>query len=486
MERRISSVNNQSLHPNSISQDYEIAHPLIYSLNHPLDDFCPVAIKSSTFRVLSSSAFKIIHMNLDPSICLVYDLSTNQHCVFLYRRLQHNEFSEISMSKSKMSTSLPSSISISQKVRQTLSFWSGHSAGLPLATGSPYSSKATSLSSLISPMGSRAHSPMAQISRCQSPCASPVFGGSGWHNRASNLHDDTLAGTQMDNSAMIKQTNPEYCFELIWSENTSKSNLSSGSGQASKAFLSTDMVGQKYLCYLLPHKLQLILVRMDLTNDNNLIFGTSYFLTAKDAVPIVDLNMIAILDASCHVMLFSGPTKIGKLHVGGVSAELSASPLIMRNIPSYFKSPYPRRSSLLPNACSSSVPKFDEHLLSPVAPIASGKESRNVFHSTMFGDPYMSGDSNNNLVGLRDPVADRITMQYSDNTFYRISLPRLASGTLVEDCLNALRQSLQRDVAMSLLCKWYTTRNAPGPIDLSIDQEFNIFSTLLFGKHFYF
>lgn len=176
-------------------------------------------------------------------------------------------------------------------------------------------------------------------------------------------------------------------------------------------------------------------------------------------------------------MLYSGPTKIGKLHVGGVSAEFSASPCVMRNIPSYFKSPFPRRSSLLPNANIMSAPKFDEHLLSPVHPAPKDNRS-NLLHSTLL-DPFSSSDSSNNLTGLRDAVADRITLQYSDNTLYRISLPTLASGTLVESCLNALRQSLQRDVAMTLLCKWYSMRNAPGPTDPSVDQEFEIFSTLL-------
>lgn len=48
-------------------------------------------------------------------------------------------------------------------MKHNLSVWSGHGAGLPLATGSPYSSRATSLSNLVSPHNSRSHSPMATI-----------------------------------------------------------------------------------------------------------------------------------------------------------------------------------------------------------------------------------------------------------------------------------------------------------------------------------
>lgn len=183
--------------------------------------------------------------------------------------------------------------------------------------------------------------------------------------------------------------------------------------------------------------------------------------------------MLAVLDAACHVMLYSGPTKIGKLHVGGVSAEFSASPYITR-IPNILKS-LPRRSSLLPNA-NQPIPKFDEHLLSPVHP---AKDARiNLLSSTLIEQ----FKELNNLVGLRDPVADRITLEYSDSSLYRITLPALASSTLVDSCLSALRQSLQRDVAMTLLCKWYATRNAPGPVDPSPEQEFQIFINLLLGE----
>lgn len=486
LERQVSNLNHQSFQTQSLLSDYETCHPLIYSLNHPLDEFCPVALKSNIFKILNTSAFKIIFMNCDPSICFVYDMSSGQHCIFLYRRLQYNEYNEITVNKSKISTPLPSSVSISQRVKQTLSLWTGQGIGLPVATGSPFGSKATSLCSLVSPLDSRAPSPMAQISRCQSPCASPIFGGVGWHNKGNNIIDETVSGSQMDH--MTKQTNPEYCFELIWTENTClKSSICNGSGPASKAFISSDMVGQKYVCYLLPAKVQLVLIRMDSTNENNLIFGTFYCITAKDAVPVPSLDILAVLDSNCCVLLYSGPAKIGKVHVGGVSAELSASPLVMRNLPSYFKSTYPRRSSLLPNSNATPIPKFDEHLLSPVPPAISNKESQvhNIFYSTMLGEALSSVDTNNNLVGLRDAIADRITLQYSDNTFCRISLPHLTSGTLVEDCLHALRQSLQRDIAMTLLCKWYATRNAPGPADLSADQEFQIFSSLLLSRYFF-
>lgn len=57
-------------------------------------------------------------------------------------------------------------------------------------------------------------------------------------------------------------------------------------GPASKVFLCDDLTGQWYLCYLLPSKSQLSVVRIDFTNSNNLIFGIFTSISAKDAVAI--------------------------------------------------------------------------------------------------------------------------------------------------------------------------------------------------------
>lgn len=149
---------------------------------------------------------------------------------------------------------------------------------------------------------------------------------------------------------------------------------------------------------------------------------------------------------------------------------------------------YFRRSSLLAHCVTPmSIPKFDEHLISPVHPTITGEQVHkppNLLNSTILGEPFVSGNTSNNIAALRDPVGDRITLHYSDNTYYRVSLPSLASGTLVESCLNALRQTLQRDVAMTLFAKWYAMRNAPGPVDLTTEQEWQIFISLMYSKFF--
>lgn len=86
------------------------------------------------------------------------------------------------------------------------------------------------------------------------------------------------------------------------------------------------------------------------------------------------------------------------------------------------------------------------------------------------------------LCKLRDPVENRITLQYSDGTFYRVILPQLASCQLIEDCINALRQTLQLDVATSFVSRWYSTRNSPGSVDFDTEKEWQLFKNLLFGN----
>lgn len=56
-------------------------------------------------------------------------------------------------------------------------------------------------------------------------------------------------------------------------------------GRASKVFLTTDLVGQNYLSYLVPARSQLFLVRLEKTNrQQQVIFGMVTSIIAKDAV----------------------------------------------------------------------------------------------------------------------------------------------------------------------------------------------------------
>lgn len=57
-------------------------------------------------------------------------------------------------------------------------------------------------------------------------------------------------------------------------------------GPASNVFLCDDLTGQNYLCYLLPSKQQLSMVKLDFSSCENFIFGVFTSVSAKDAVPV--------------------------------------------------------------------------------------------------------------------------------------------------------------------------------------------------------
>ncbi len=62
---------------------------------------------------------------------------------------------------------------------------------------------------------------------------------------------------------------------------------------ASSGFLHTDMIGQKYLCFLLPKSAKLNLVKIEINSKNALILKSTYGLTAKDAV-VMDVSSFSL------------------------------------------------------------------------------------------------------------------------------------------------------------------------------------------------
>lgn len=139
-----------------------------------------------------------------------------------------------------------------------------------------------------------------------------------------------------------------------------------------------------------------------------------------------------------------------------------------------------------------SGPHFDEHLLSPVMPSDNSRKTKiiqvpfqtgiikfvpELFNLESFLDLHKAF-----LNGLRDPIENRFTLQYSDGTYYRITLPSVASSPLVESCINVLRQTLPRDAALTLLTRWYAAHNAPGPSDRNAEMEWNKFCSIILSN----
>ncbi|XP_049852727.1 anaphase-promoting complex subunit 1 isoform X1 [Schistocerca gregaria] len=485
--------------------DYEFDEnpPTIFSLSHPLDDVTPVVSKHVTLSNICDPCQKIVFVSEEPSVCMTYDSNCGLHSVWKIRKVQSEECrffypdqSNTTLNHSNASTFMGNASVISNSNRLSIGATRisapvttaaslsvanvtgglGSVSGIASCRGSPVlpSSARTSASS-FSPLGNRAASPgeafalLSPASSCRSvrrPSGSPL-----------SLADSRLTVSQATDYHVIpKPLYPELCIEHVWTEK-SREGIACA---ASHAFLVTDMVGQMYLCYMLPARKHLMCMRLELTHEQQLIFGVACAIQAKDAAPLPKINMIATIDLSGGVVLYTGLNMVAKVHIGGIPSALTTSSYLSSHL-----SPFPRRSSAIwsPSGSDSllDTPKFEEAVrqLSPVAPPPAPPVSPN--EKVPFSSSYLEGSpqAGGQLVHIRDPVANRITLEYADGSLFRMALPELCTSPLVMNCLKVLKNVLQKDVAMQLLVRWYASRNAPGSQDIAPQQEWQLFLGVL-------
>ena len=273
---------------------------------------------------------------------------------------------------------------------------------------------------------------------------------------------------------------PDLSLEHIWTE-----GQSTVTEKASKVFLSTDLMGQTYVCLLLSQSQSLKLIRTEQSNDKmRLIFGSTNIISAKDAEPIPALNMIVTVDLNNNLVLYCGLSKTSIIHLPSTlctaftnSLLLSPSSTLSSRSLSY-QSPSYKRSSLMassrPNSATGTFNPFniESKILSPVIPESDLESSS--FVSSLQQYPIIG-----KINAVRDAVKDRITVQSVDSTLYRFALPPISSSTIVSQCLSALKNMLPRETSLQLLTKWYSIRNAPNSDELNSSSEINLFKSCL-------
>lgn len=286
-------------------------------------------------------------------------------------------------------------------------------------------------------------------------------------NLASSLVDSALHGStsisimarKIGECEPSKPLVPDLLLDQIWSENSNSWN--EYHEMASTGFLHIDFIGQKYLCFLLVKSYKLNMLTIDrMSGINTPIFGSVSSISAKDAVALNRMNMVAVLMPCGTLMLYSGPLAVGKVHVGGILMSLS--------IPTTFTTPgFPKRSSLLPNAPNSAGEmKFNEeyHILSPVLPLQSQNSPQQL--------------RLNNCSSIKDPAGNRVTLCFSNGKMYRLGLPVICESSIVRKIIIALRQVMPK-ASLKFMIRWYTIRNSPGTKDLSLRKEWELFKNLL-------
>ncbi|XP_050344648.1 anaphase-promoting complex subunit 1 [Nymphalis io] len=431
-------------------QDYPL--PTCFSLSHPLDEVTPILMKSSAqgLQYYNDGDLQIIFVSTHPSIILLYDWKLQTHSLWKIRKAVREECLTMCPNMNA-STAFSQSCdfvgSPMHSMRNTTS-WTG---------GSPFHSK----KGPSTPSRSRQNSPMANVFHQQ---------GLSPHASIGQASSTSMMGNTLTQTPPSLPLYPDICLDHIWTDSQVIRRDPVESPNDIKAFLHTDLVGHNYLCFMVKvtgvTRLQIVRLQKSHSHGQlcktNIIVGSISSILAKDAVVLEHLKMIALIDETGNIILQSGNSFVGKVHVGGILARLIDSPYTKRNT---FQSPFPRRSSLLPTRCETNT--FDDsalHLLSPVP------------HSSAL---RLQQKENLGVRRLCDAAGARVSVWSEAGQLYRIALPERACSPLVARCCAALAHALPADVTMQVIIKWYGVRNAPGTQDLTPEQEWVMFSNLL-------
>uniref|UniRef100_A0A8D2MP82 Anaphase-promoting complex subunit 1 n=1 Tax=Zonotrichia albicollis TaxID=44394 RepID=A0A8D2MP82_ZONAL len=457
--------------------------PTMFSMLHPLDEIAPLVCKSGVFgscrvQYVADPTLRIVFLSAEPSIVMTYDTVQSLHTVWALRRVKPEEQSLVLKFPDQGGT--PQHMATSSSLTAHLrSLSKGDSpGGSPFQNYSSIHSQSRSSSSPNLQSRSPTISNMAALSRSHSP-ALGVHSFSGVHRfnfsssaqsprRPSVTHSPNSIA---NDSFLVPETEPivpELCIDHLWTETVP--SMRSKNSQASKVFISTDLCGQKFLCFLVESQLQLRCVKFQESNDKSqLIFGSVTNIPAKDAAPVEGIDTLLVLEGSGNLVLYSGVVRVGKVFIPG----LPAPSLTMSN-------PMPRPSTPLDSVSTPSKP-LNKHLgpleesvlLSPVPELRDSSK----IHDSPYVEDCTFQQLGTFIQALRDPVHNRVTLELSNNTMVRISIPEIATSELVKRCLQGLKAILPKETAVQMLVKWYNAYNAPG--GPSYHSEWNLFVTCL-------
>ncbi|XP_058442829.1 anaphase-promoting complex subunit 1 isoform X2 [Malaya genurostris] len=467
---------------NSMLETHSVPMPRLFSLTHPLDEMCPVLIKiSNTTIYLTEAEYRLVCCCEENDLILMYDEKGGKHFVCLLRKATDDEKNSVGCGNDSVyysNSAFNNTNSIYQQTIPTPLVTTPqplHKSSLrnSTSTAGRYSLGATFSSPYISNMQTGISNSfnlnvtgLGLTNRSHLPSHSHISGATPLSKLQSTLGASVslLDVRKMGQAEPSKPIIPEYCLEHLWTDYSIKDEV------ASTGFLHVDMVDDCYLCYLLPRSEILIMVRIHRNiSDANLIPPNTVpvQIPAKNAVSLQRLNMIVILAPCGTLMLYTGPVQVGKVHVAGILSSFVTSSALSNSFGSL--QGFPRRSSLLPSAVPQVESRFDEelHMLSPVQPLQS---TSNVLSQTRL----------NNCQSIRDGAGNRLTLVFSSEKMFRISLPVMSESYLVSRCLLALREVLPKKLALEFLIRWYGTRNAPGSKNFSCNREWDIFRAMLF------
>lgn len=442
--------------------------PTMFSMLHPLDEITPLVCKSgslfgsSRVQYVVDPAVKIVFLNIDPSIVMTYDAVQNVHSVWTLRRVKPEEETAVLKFPEQAGT-LQNAATSSSLTAHLRSLSKGESpVASPFQNYSSIHSQSRSASSPSLHSRSPSISNMAALSRAHSP-ALGVHSFSGVqrfnlssHNQSPKRHSISHSPSgSFNDSFLAPETEPivpELCIDHLWTETLP--NMREKNSQASKVFITTDLCGQKFLCFLVEAQLQLRCVKFQESNDKTqLIFGSVTNVHAKDAAPVEKIDTMLVLEGNGNLVLYTGVVRVGKVFIPG----LPAPSLTMSNM-------MPRPSTPLdgvstPKPLSKLLGSMDEVVL--LSPVPELRDSSKL-NDSLYNEDCTFQQLGTYIHSVRDPVHNRVTLELSNGSMVRITIPEVATSELVQTCLQAIKFILPKEVAVQVLVKWYNVHSAPG------------------------
>ncbi|KAK6181291.1 hypothetical protein SNE40_009178 [Patella caerulea] len=449
---------------------------IVFSMLHPLDEVAPVITVTTgaggcpKISYFTDNTQHIIFTNLEPSLAFTYDTMLGLHSAWKIRRARQEECGTLSALVENVSfCHLMAATPVTGLNQSTNSTTHSHShsrfRASPFTNSPNVSPLRTKSGKLTSSSASRSPSlrAMAAVSRSQSPGmgSSSVrrFFSPNPANKSSSLSMRTPSKRQVplisvnSFSEWSEPLQPEVCFEHLWTEPTP--TIRDGSlGKATKVFLTKDMCGQQFLCYLIPFKQHLRLLKFEESNDlKQLIFGSLTMLPAKDATPIQSLDLLVVLESGGFLFIYSGTTKISQIHIPFLPLGSGSLSLLRPMTP---------QGSPIRGIFTSSRPasamdaRFDEEI-SHISPVQCNAEDISQMESDI-----IPPQCNTFIQNMRDNIHNRFTIELLNGNLCRTTLPSLTNSPGIDLCLKAIKHLLPKDIALQVLGKWYTSRNLPG------------------------
>lgn len=209
-----------------------IPMPRLYSLSHPLDEMCPVLIRTmlGSLTYLTDSDYAIVFTSPTSQLVLMFDQKTNRHFVARLRKVSEEEANSICANDTinvettghsdlLQNTSLHRGLGTSLRPNQSqFSHLGKHSLSGINRTHSPF--VASNMTSFGSGLGGSSYTNRlgyvnSPLGRLQSTFGSATLGGDGSKSRVSHM----LADLRKEGLAMpAKPIAPEWCLEHIWTE----------------------------------------------------------------------------------------------------------------------------------------------------------------------------------------------------------------------------------------------------------------------------